>query len=217
MGNNDFPQKLFYSLEMSPIDSGGIAQLEEFLTLNPDTELIIIDTLGRIIPNGGKQGYKFEVQYMAKLQGLALKYPNLAIMVLHHDRKAQSDDFVHLVSGTHGISGTADTIMVLKKQSRINVNAILYITGRDIEDQEIKLKFDSGIWELTEEIPISQERNKIVEILKKNGAMTMKQIAEALQKKQENVRQLVYKLKKKGIIKSKREHIDGKIVEIYEC
>lgn len=213
--DNDFPEKLLYSLEMAPIDSGGITQLEEFLIQNSDTELIIIDTLGRIIPNGGKQGYKFEVQYMAKLQGLCLKYPNLAIIVVHHDRKAQSDDFVHLVSGTHGISGTADTIMVLKKLSRINVNAILHITGRDVEDQELKLKFDSGIWELTEGIPVTTERNAIIELLKKDGPMTMGKISSILNKKQENIRQLVYKLKKKGIINHTTKEVNGQVKDIY--
>jgi RecA-family ATPase len=215
IANNDFPQKLLYSLEMAAIGSGGIAQLEKFLTQNPDSELIIIDTLGRIIPNSGKQGYKFEVEYMAKLQGLTLKNPNLAIMVLHHDRKAQSDDFVHLVSGTHGISGTADTVMVLKKLSRINVNAILYITGRDIEEQELKLKFDSGIWELTEELPITTERNAIIELLKKNGPMTMNEISSALNKKQENIRQLVYKLKKKGSIYYEKKVVNSQVKDIY--
>jgi hypothetical protein len=35
--------------------------------------------------------------------------PGMALVMLHHDRKASSDNFVDDVLGTNGIAGAADT------------------------------------------------------------------------------------------------------------
>ena len=55
------------------------------------------------------------------------------------------------ISGSTGITGAADTNFVLKR-SRANETGTLLATGRDIEYQELTLKFDnrSHLWELVE-------------------------------------------------------------------
>ena len=59
-------------------------------------------------------------------------------------------DVFNTVSGTTGLTGAADTTMVLNKEVRCDENAKLTITGRDIEFQEFKLRFNSCKWELIE-------------------------------------------------------------------
>ena len=53
------------------------------------------------------------------------------------------------VSGSTGLTGAADTVMVLKKEPN-RADAILYLRGRDIEEAELALAFDkqTGCWSL---------------------------------------------------------------------
>ena len=53
-------------------------------------------------------------------------------------------------STTTGITGSADSTFVLTKQGRSSEYATLSLTGRDIEFQELKLRFNDCSWELIE-------------------------------------------------------------------
>lgn len=51
----------------------------------------------------------------------------------------EADDPFDMVSGTNGLTGAADTILVLRRQAG---NVTLYARGRDIEEQETACRFD---------------------------------------------------------------------------
>lgn len=48
-------------------------------------------------------------------------------------------------SGTNGLMGAADFVMVLTR-GRTENNALLSITGRDVAEAGYNLRFDDGIW-----------------------------------------------------------------------
>ena len=54
------------------------------------------------------------------------------------------------VSGTTGLTGSADTTFVLEKETRASDTAKLYCVGRDIEYQEFTLRFRACSWEMVE-------------------------------------------------------------------
>jgi hypothetical protein len=54
----------------------------------------------------------------------------------------ESVDPIDTVSGTSGLTGAADTILVLTRKGTSRVDAILHIRGRDVEQDEVPLKFD---------------------------------------------------------------------------
>jgi hypothetical protein len=83
--------------------------------------------------------------------------------------------------------------MVLKRQ-RQGVDATLHITGRDIEERSLNLKFDGGVWEITDRLPISPERQRIIDLLTDKGALTPKEIARGLDDNDNNIRQLLRKM-----------------------
>ena len=62
---------------------------------------------------------------------------------LHHNRKSMSEDFVEAVSGTHGLAGAADTVVVIKRQ-RNETAAHLLVTGRDVEEAEYGMRIHDG-------------------------------------------------------------------------
>jgi hypothetical protein len=125
---------------------GGIDGLRAYLDKHPRCRLVGIDTLGKIRPRTSKQrdAYQADVDALEPLQQLAGER-HVAIVCATHTRKALAEDWLDAVIGTSGITGTADTIAVLKRE-RGQADAFLFGDGRDIRDYEIPLRFDHGIW-----------------------------------------------------------------------
>lgn len=112
--------------------------------------LIILDTLGR----ARQQRSRGDDPYLADYQaGVALKnvvdaFPGSALLGVHHTRKASSDDFVDDLSGTLGLAGSADYVLVLRRQ-RNSTDATLLVTGRDAPEGEYAFTVQHGAWELS--------------------------------------------------------------------
>ena len=95
--------------------------------------------------------YLTDYDDVTALKNISDKY-GIAVVVVHHVRKLKdATDPFNEVSGSTGITGAADTNFVLKR-SRSDENGTLLATGRDIEYQELTLKFDNRthLWELVE-------------------------------------------------------------------
>jgi len=75
---------------------------------------------------------------------------SLAVIVVHHIRKQNDSDVFNKVSGTTGLTGSADATFVLEKEKRASDTAKLYVTGRDTPYQEYTLRFRDCSWELVE-------------------------------------------------------------------
>lgn len=68
----------------------------------------------------------------------------VAVLLVHHLRKAADDaDPFNRISGTSGLTGAADTMLVLMKEKRDSERATLSIVGRDIESSDTVLTFDT--------------------------------------------------------------------------
>lgn len=108
-------------------------------------KLVIIDTLGRAF--GGcdlvKDGAKVS-ERLAALQDWALE-KHVALLFIHHSRKASSGDAVDDVLGATGIAGNADAVWSIKRE-RGQRDATFTITGRDVEERELAIKFDAQLW-----------------------------------------------------------------------
>ena len=66
------------------------------------------------------------------------------------------------MTGSTGIAGVADTCMVLRKEDRFGNDAVLSITGRDIEEKRLKLTMRKNVWEVTEALDTSALRRERV-------------------------------------------------------
>jgi hypothetical protein len=78
---------------------------------------------------------------------------------------AEAEDPLESVSGTNGLTGAADTIMVLNRTAD---GPKLYGRGRDIEEIEKALRFDKGTWEVlgnADDVKRSEQRRRIIEVL----------------------------------------------------
>jgi hypothetical protein len=109
----------------------------------------------------------------AQLKQLADKY-NITILVVHHMRKAKSEDHFDSVSGTFGVTGAADgTYLLIRKMGQ--ADAELHVTGRDIESEEYGLKFNEPTlsWNVMgklDELKSTENKQKLYEAIKEYGA-----------------------------------------------
>src|SRR5208283_4584242 len=81
------------------------------------------------------------------------------------------EDVFNTISGSTGITGAADTIMILDKPSRSEPTGTLFISGRDIEESKGAVRFDreTGLWRWLgddAELKMSHERLEIRNILR---------------------------------------------------
>jgi hypothetical protein len=99
---------------------------------------VSIDVLAKVRkPTGNRGVYEADYEALAGLAQLASEL-NLAIIVVHHTRKLGADDLMETVSGSYGLSGAADTILVMANKS---AGAVLDIRGRDVESNELAIQF----------------------------------------------------------------------------
>ena len=186
-----------------------LQSLGAWLGSNPDCRLVCIDTLGRIKPPSRKNGqaYEEDTRFMAPLQDLAKRH-SVAVLVVHHTRKQESDDMIDSFLGSTALAGVADTGIVLKR-SRPNSGGELHVRGRDVEEMQLALSFSDGVWTIlgdARDVLISQERKEIIDLLRKSEtAMTPTQIADALGMKRNNVQKLLARMVADGYLRT-----DGK-------
>jgi hypothetical protein len=114
-----------------------------------DGAVIVLDTLGKVMEDGrpGDNSYQRDYKMAGGFKSICADFPGVSILAVHHDRKAASDDFVQSVSGTNGIAGAADTIMILNR-ARNSDDGLLKVTGRDVLEAEYALRRNGPSWTL---------------------------------------------------------------------
>jgi hypothetical protein len=127
-----------------------IDTIRGWMTRRPDTRLIVLDTLGRVMPQAqaGETTYQRDYRVGTALKAVADDHPGLAVVVVHHTRKAYAADFVEAASGTFGIAGSADTVITLTRARHEDL-AVIAVTGRDVQEAEYGIeRHESGGWHL---------------------------------------------------------------------
>jgi hypothetical protein len=132
--------------------------------------LIVVDTLAKVRAPGSSKSspYQNDHDALAGLQKLAEEL-GIGVLVNHHDRKMAADDVFDTISGTLGLTGAVDTILVLTKKAE---NVTLHTRGRDLEDESsLAMFFDRESCEWTvlgasSEIHRSSESEKVRAALK---------------------------------------------------
>ena len=149
----DAPPTLHFAIMADTLKHGLEQQIEQFLAEHPTTKLVVIDTLQRVRSAGGDSNrYANDYQDVGLLKQLADQH-HIAILLIHHLRKLHDDDPMNMISGSTGLSGAADSTIVLQKSSRLANIASLHCTGRDIADRTLKLEFseEDHVWKLLED------------------------------------------------------------------
>ncbi len=186
LGKDPVPARLTFAVYCEALPAGGADRIAAWLNAHPKARLVVVDVFARVRGMAPNNLSSYDADYLAMgaLKRLADKY-GVAILVVHHTRKAASEDFLDAVSGTNGLAGSADAVAVLRR-NRGKADAELHVTGRDVEEAEYALDFDPrfGTWHLLDgpasDYSLGETRRQILEHLRTVTAATPRQISEAL-------------------------------------
>ena len=119
----------------------------------PNPRLVIIDTITRFGGLGDRSGYAAEVKWMSRFHDFAAKY-DCAMLGLTHTNQMkleEGDDWFNKISGTTGIIGTADNVMLLDVKRGEN-DGMLRIEGRDMDPTEYAVMKVGPWWQQTAQL-----------------------------------------------------------------
>jgi hypothetical protein len=213
-----FPANLTFTCEMPRLADGGLQYIKDWIKSAQRPKLVIIDTLAMVRSPARKDQTAYEADYerVRTLRDLAAEH-HLAIIIVHHLRKAEADDALDTVSGTLGLTGCPDTIMIIRREGS---GVTLTAQGRDIEEVKKAVDFNPTVamWTITgdaDEVRRSVERNTIIKAFREaNGEpLGPKQIAENTDMRGGAVRTQLQRMKAAGLVKTAKY---GKYVLVRE-
>jgi DNA-binding CsgD family transcriptional regulator len=183
LGPDPAPSALTIAVECPPLPMGGDERIAGWLDQNPAARLVVIDVFARVRGPMVRDVSAYDNDYAAtaRAKTLADAY-GIAVVLVHHTRKATDDDFVATISGTFGMTGAADAIAVLKR-TRGRADGILSLTGRDVDEAEHALTFaaDLGAWQLSStpaaELRMTDTERSIVAWLAEHDGDSPKRVA----------------------------------------
>jgi len=198
------PERLHIATEWPRLGLGAESALDAWLTQHPDARLIAIDTLARLRPPASGNGHMYADDYgaLVPLKQVADRH-GVALVVVHHTRKMVAEDPLDMVSGTTGLAGAADAVLVMKREPG-RADATLYLRGRDVPEADHALTFDpvTCCWTLAgdaTEFRRSEERADVLKVLRDLGQpMTPKDLADALDKPAGTMRVMLHRMAQAG-------------------
>ena len=139
---DDVPEdRLFLATRSGTLADELREQIRQQVALHPDVALVAVDTFQMVRGGDADVSYANDYEDMRLLKQLADEL-DVALLLVHHLRKRGDSDELNKLSGTTGITGAADAVFVLDKSDRLQDEARLVCTGRDIESRELRLMFD---------------------------------------------------------------------------
>ena len=158
------PNNLHFGFSCGKLGAELEGQIKLALEEQPSTGLLFIDTLQMVRDNVSSRvnAYAQDYKDLSALKKIADDH-KMCIFLVHHNRKEHDGSNVfNDMTGSTGIAGVADTCMVLRKEDRFGNDAVLSITGRDIEEKRLKLTMRKNVWEVTEALDTSALRRERV-------------------------------------------------------
>jgi hypothetical protein len=179
-------------------DAGGLDRIRAWIANAKHPRLVVIDVLARFRKRVANSKLSYDADYdaIAELQKIASD-TGVAILVVHHTRKGEADDPIDAVSGTLGLAGAADAILVIDRKAQ---GVRLYGRSRDVDEIDKAMTFNRNTCRWTilgeaREVQRSTERQQIIEALREHGAeMAAKDISIVTGQKPGNTRRLLLKL-----------------------
>lgn len=214
------PEGLHIASTWARLSEGGMNDLERWLDQHPAVKLIVIDTLAKVRDRGhGGKGFMYSADYDCNSAIKAMADArNVSVVLIHHSNKTRdADDALDSVSGSTGVTGSVDHIILLKRQ-RLEPDGLLTLISRDHGDRAWAMRFEHGLWTLvgTPDEAADQSdwrgdgesdaRQQILSLLRKEP-LTPAEIADRLGKKGSAIRRLLMKLAESGRI---NRRMDGK-------
>jgi hypothetical protein len=132
------------------------------------------------------------------------------VLLFHHQRKMASDDIFDTVSGSLGLTGSIDQLMILQRPATQN-EGTLHGTGRDIDDFEWAMLWDreTARWSLLGDASLrhfTRKQQTIVDVLKQSGTpMKPSEVAPIVGMQANNCKQMRWQMAQQGKLVSNKD------------
>jgi hypothetical protein len=214
-----WPERLTLQTQWRRAGDGGLDDIREWCQSVSAPTLVMIDTLEKFrpLPNARLQNYSADYEAITGLQEITKDNSGLSIVLAHHARKMDAADPFDTVSGTFGLTGAADTVLIMRRNAG---SVLLNVRGRDVEETETSLQFNKATCRWTilgaeaAEAAISAERRQILDALEafplahERDGMSVPEIMTATGRTDRNaVDQLLYKMGLAGEIRRVRRGV----------
>lgn len=198
------PDRLDIATTWRTVDDGGLADIEAWIAAHPNARLVIVDVLAKVKgkPDSSRGVYDQDYATIGPFHALA-RARSIAVILVHHTNKGAAADPVLRISGTMGLSGAADTTLVLSREAR-EMHGTLDVRGRDVAERQIALQFDPDtgcVIQLGDAADFrkSEARRATLRLLIDHvDPMSPVEIAEALKRNRGSVRWLLAEMHKAG-------------------
>lgn len=207
-----WPRALNLATEWKRHDAGGLEDIRSWAGSVENPRLVIVDVLAQFRGGRANTETQYESDYAAVkgLQEIAGEL-QIGVIIVHHVKKGAGEtDPFEKVSGTLGLTGAADTTIVLDRDSS---GCTVYCRGRDVQEYERAVSFDKidCRWTVQGDVASvrrTDERTAILDALEAaDDLMTVKDVMSATGMQRNACDQLLYKMAKEGqITKVKRGH-----------
>lgn len=171
--DSSLPDNAYFMDRMPYLMAGNNLKLYERIIKDYGIELLIIDTMKYILPNGGLlKGTQYEIDY--EMIGPVRDFAHdmsLSLLFVTHTRKSKDvDNIWNEIQGSTGVQSAADTMWMLEKKPE---GYNFHITGREMPENSFPVKMGKDfIW------TASTEQDRIEE----NSSDTRKLIFDLLDK-----------------------------------
>jgi hypothetical protein len=184
-------------------DGGALKLLREYDERHGgETELIIVDTLQHLRPtsDGRRNVYHEDYDFVHPIAKFG-RETNTSVLLVHHLNKLDNGDELDKVSGSTGLTGAVENVMILDR-ARGETKATLSVRPREDREEDFKLDFDGHLltWVVGDQgyEPSSKARREIYNFLQEQGSAPLKAIADAVGKKTDNVSKRLAAMKDNG-------------------
>ena len=162
------PKGLDFLYTFPRLGEGALEALQEYAM---SYQVIIIDVLGRILPaqtpaRKSLSEYQEFTDSLGPIQQLA-QDKRIAIVLIDHVRKANSEDAGDTIMGSQGKFGVADHALIYSRKGE-DKDGVLEILSRDLDEEKYVLTMVNGHLEFMgkgESFEVDSEQNRIIKIL----------------------------------------------------
>ena len=165
---------------------------------------IVVDTVQSILnPSANNKNYDQTVEEYDALRKLAHRL-GIAIIVVHHCKKSSDVSTAPLekVIGSIGITGTAETILVMEQQTG-SKDCKLHVTGKDVEQCEKYLSWNGHGFDIEDDVREAQLgsiQKLVLMLIRESPRCMQKQIVNTTGKDQAQISKAIDRLVEIGLV-----------------
>lgn len=157
----------------------GVLDLQRALDANASIKYVGIDSLTRFrdVPDARTPAFAADYEAVSALHAVAKARPGVCIELVHHTRKAKSEDPIEDISGTFGIAAACDWFSIMRHHED---GAVLHVGGRLWEHEETKFQLSRANqrWELVGEFTgLTSAQTATLNALRVASGLTPSQLA----------------------------------------